>query len=73
MDLSHVIWHKSRHSGEGANCVEVAVTDAAQAGTERLYLVRDSKNPEGTVLAIAVAEWYAFIGSVKRGEFDGLG
>lgn len=71
--MSQVAWRKSHRSGGGANCVEVAVTDAAQAGTERRYVVRDSKNREGTVLALAAAEWDAFIGSVKRGGFGDLG
>lgn len=72
MDLSRVTWRKSRRSGEGANCVEIAVADAAQIDAERLFLVRDSKNPEGAILAFAPAEWNAFINDVKNGRFDHL-
>ncbi|WP_405084823.1 DUF397 domain-containing protein [Microbispora sp. NBC_01389] len=76
--LSRVTWRKSRRSGNGSNCVEIAVGDAAEAGTEhkadarRLFLVRDSKNPDGPVLAFTQSEWDAFVGGVKDGEFDDL-
>ncbi|MEU8194998.1 DUF397 domain-containing protein [Microbispora amethystogenes] len=76
--LSRVTWRKSRRSGNGSNCVEIAVADAAEAGTEhkadarRLFLVRDSKNPDGPILAFTPSEWDAFVGGVKDGEFDDL-
>lgn len=63
MDLSRVTWRKSRRSGNGANCVEVAHT-----GTT--FLVRDSKNPEGAKLTCTPTEWQAFIGGLKDGKFD---
>jgi len=72
MDLSRVTWRKSRRSGNGSNCVEVAVVDAARTEDERLFLVRDSKNPEGAILAFPPAEWDAFISGVKNGRFDHL-
>jgi len=59
--------------------VEVTVTndpaDAPnhKAGSGRLILMRDSKNPDGPVLALTEAEWRAFIAGVKDGEFDDLG
>ncbi|WP_405393436.1 DUF397 domain-containing protein [Microbispora hainanensis] len=71
-------WRKSRRSGNGSNCVEIAVVDAAQVraqykvDAERLYLVRDSKDPDGSVLAFTPSEWDAFVGGVKDGEFDDL-
>ncbi len=68
-------WHKASHSSDGSNCVEVTVTydtaDAGhKAGAEKLYLMRDSKNPDGPVLKFTQAEWDAFILGVKDGEFD---
>ena len=72
MDLSQVTWRKSRRSGNGANCVEVAVANSVPVGAERLFLVRDSKNPEGAILSFAPNEWDAFISGVKNGRFDHL-
>jgi len=72
MDLSRVTWRKSRHSGNGANCVEFAVIEQ-EVGAKRLFLVRDSKNPDGEVLAFAPDEWDAFISGIKSGRFDHLG
>ncbi|MEV5409743.1 DUF397 domain-containing protein [Thermopolyspora sp. NPDC052614] len=72
MDLSAVTWRKSHRSGNGANCVEVAVTNIAKTASGRLFLVRDSKKPQGSVLAFTPVEWDAFIGGVKSGEFDHL-
>jgi hypothetical protein len=64
VDLSRAVWTKSVRSGGNCdNCVEVAFVDDAIA-------VRDSKNPNGGVLVYTRAEWDAFIGGVKDGEFD---
>ncbi|GAA1504374.1 hypothetical protein GCM10009827_017070 [Dactylosporangium maewongense] len=53
-----------RTACEGAGtCVEVA-TLANQV------LVRDSKDPNGAVLAFTVSEWSDFVAGVKRGVFD---
>jgi hypothetical protein len=46
------------------NCVEVAGL------AEDTIRVRDSKNPKGKVLKFTPAEWDAFIGGVRNGEFD---
>jgi Domain of unknown function (DUF397) len=71
-----------RESGPEAGdteSVEITVTDDAaaapkhKAGAGRLILMRDSKNPDGPVLAFTEAEWRAFIAGVKDGEFDDLG
>lgn len=65
MDLSNAMWHKSSYSGgNGGNCVEVA---ELPGGTRA---VRDSKNPDGTVLAFAADEWRTFVAGVKDGEFS---
>lgn len=67
-------WHSAGH-GSDASSVEVTVTyDTSgarhKAGAEKLYLMRDAKNPDGPVLAFTPAEWEAFILGVKGGEFD---
>jgi len=77
VDLSHITWRKSRRSGNGPNCVEIAMADVhaadkREAEAEPLFLIRDSKNPDGAVLAFAPAEWSAFISRIKSGEFDHL-
>jgi hypothetical protein len=57
-------WRKSSHSeGGGGQCVEVA------AG-ERRVAVRDSKDPDGAVLAVAPSGWASLLADVKAGSFD---
>lgn len=73
-DLSRVEWRKSSFSGTENNCVEVAVVDAIvsvhRAGGERLYVLRDSKDPAGAKLYFTPSEFRAFIAGAKCGEFD---
>ena len=57
-------WIKSSLSYAAGNCVEVASLPDDEVG------VRDSKNTEGPVLRFTPAEWHAFIGGVRNGEFD---
>jgi hypothetical protein len=58
-------WRKSTLSSGSDNCVEVGVADDGTIG------VRDSKqHGSGPVLAFTPSEWEAFIGGVRRGEFD---
>jgi len=62
-DLANVTWRKStRSSGSGA-CVEVAMLG------DKSVALRHSKNPGGAVLVFTPAEWGAFIGGAKDGEF----
>ncbi|GAA4187812.1 hypothetical protein GCM10022252_22040 [Streptosporangium oxazolinicum] len=65
MDLSAAVWRKSsRSSDNGGQCVEVA-TNLPNA-----VAVRDSKDPHGPKLRFTPAQWRAFVGGVKSGEFD---
>jgi Domain of unknown function (DUF397) len=57
-------WMKSSLSSYNGNCVEVAGL------TGDTIRVRDSKHPTGAVLNFTPAEWDAFIGGVRGGEFD---
>jgi Domain of unknown function (DUF397) len=52
-----IVWHTSSYSGSA--CVEVR---PAPAGV----LVRDSKNADGPMLAVATTAWRAFITAVTR-------
>ena len=62
-DITRVAWKKSTQSNGSGNCVEVAVTPDG-------VLIRDSKDPEGAILTFTPAEWRAFVGGAKDGEFD---
>jgi hypothetical protein len=57
-------WRKSTRSDGGDNCVEVAFATNGAVG------VRDSKDTTGPVLRFTPAEWDAFTGGVRDGEFD---
>ncbi|WP_327067074.1 DUF397 domain-containing protein [Kitasatospora sp. NBC_01302] len=55
-------WIKSRHSGGGGNCVEVALN------LPRHIPLRDSKNPTGPALLLSPAAFGSFLAAVKRGD-----
>ena len=58
------VWRKSsRSSGGSGQCVEVAVTSAAVG-------VRDTKNRAAGHFEVSPAQWEAFTGKVKAGDFD---
>ncbi|MFI0445813.1 DUF397 domain-containing protein [Actinomadura sp. 6N118] len=64
MDLSTVIWRKSSYSmPAGEDCVEVAWAAPVHA-------VRDSKDPDGPVLAFGHEGWASFLSSVKAHDHD---
>ncbi|HEY4850964.1 MAG TPA: DUF397 domain-containing protein [Streptosporangiaceae bacterium] len=65
MDLSRAEWRKASYSSSnGGTCVEVA------RNLPGVVAVRDSKDPEGPVLAFSFAEWRAFAAGLKAGQFD---
>ena len=58
---SAVTWRTSSYSGtNGGQCVEVG-NDA------HLIAVRDSKDPDGSMLAFAADTWAAFAERIKAG------
>jgi len=61
---SAIDWRKSSISQANGSCVEVSGL------TGQLIRVRDSKNAKGPVLGFTPAEWDAFLGGVRNGEFD---
>ncbi|WP_184879655.1 DUF397 domain-containing protein [Sphaerisporangium siamense] len=72
MDAFAIKWRKSsRSSGQGGNCVEVALSNpiAARGGSGGpRRLVRDSKRPDDIVLAFCPAGWYDFLRAIKDGS-----
>lgn len=62
--VSSDAWIKSSLSAYNGNCVEVAGL------ADDIIRVRDSKHPGRAVLNFTQAEWDAFVGGVRNGEFD---
>jgi Domain of unknown function (DUF397) len=60
-----LIWLWLRASCEDGSCVEVASAGDGVA-------MRDSKNQDGPILQFTRAEWAAFLGGAKAGDFDHL-
>ena len=61
MDMSSAIWRTSSYSGaNGGNCIEIAAA-------ARTVVVRDSKDPDGPVLAFRPNDWQRFADRVKAG------
>ena len=60
-------WIKSSLSFANGNCVEVANLPGDEIG------IRDSKDSEGPVLRFTPDEWHAFLGGIRKGEFDSFG
>ena len=58
---SQLAWQRSTRCASGS-CVEVAKIDTT-------YVMRDSKDPDGPILAFTKAEWDAFVSGVLAGDF----
>jgi hypothetical protein len=55
-------WRKSTYSdANGGDCVEVASAD--------IVMVRDTRDRDGAVLAVAVEAWQRFTASLKQRKF----
>ncbi len=62
--LSGASWVKSSRSGPtGGNCVEVAFL------ADGNIAMRNSRQPDGPSLVFTQAEWDAFLGGARDGEF----
>jgi Domain of unknown function (DUF397) len=59
-------WIESSLSYANGDCVQAARLPDGRIG------LRDSKNTAGPVLFFTTAEWSAFLGGVRNGEFDEL-
>jgi hypothetical protein len=59
MSDHNAVWRRSIRSGAGANCIEVAAVPGR-------VLVRDSKDPDGPVLAVDSAAWRTFLRCLPR-------
>jgi len=67
MDVTDVRWRKASYSNSNGSCVEVGVKRTSAGET---YLVRDTKDRSGPMLAFTTDEWNSFTAGVKDGEFD---
>ncbi|MGH3719202.1 MAG: DUF397 domain-containing protein [Pseudonocardiaceae bacterium] len=81
--LRHPAWRKSSYSSDQYNCVEVAALgwrtsshSTSQYNCVQVALggpaigVRDSKNPDGPVLAVPTARWSSFLRAVATNDLD---
>ena len=59
--LRHPAWRKSSYSSDQYNCVQVAL-DGPKIG------VRDSKHPDGLVLAVTSGCWGLFLTGITTGR-----
>lgn len=55
---STLSWRQSNASADGGNCVEIA-------SEEQFVLVRDSRNPSGTILEFPPSQWTSFLRRVR--------
>jgi Domain of unknown function (DUF397) len=62
-DDSRREWRRSARSYGTGNCLEVAALG-------QRVVIRDSKNPMGTVLPITPAQWNAFVACVRSDGLD---
>jgi hypothetical protein len=56
-DTTGIKWLKSSASGT-TNCVEVAIKNG-------FVLIRDSKNPDGSILVVVAGKWSSFLDQIR--------
>ncbi|MGV9664600.1 DUF397 domain-containing protein [Nocardia niigatensis] len=66
IDRSNLLWRKSTFSNPSGNCVEMAPMSDGQVA------VRNSRDPEGSLIVYTRPEIDAFLRGAKSGEFDDL-
>ncbi|MEU6332772.1 DUF397 domain-containing protein [Streptomyces sp. NPDC047049] len=64
--METLTWVKSSYSGEQGQCVEVADARAARG----VMAIRDSKDPQGPILAFSPAAFTEFITDASAGAYD---
>jgi Domain of unknown function (DUF397) len=60
-EYSALTWHRSRASAGAGECVEVAKSGSS-------VLARDSRDRQGVVLEVTVAQWLGLVRRVKSGD-----
>lgn len=63
LDLSNAEWLRAEESEGEEEAIEIAFVDEYIA-------MRNSAEPDGTILVFTQAEWDAFVLGAKDGEFD---
>jgi Domain of unknown function (DUF397) len=64
-ERASLAWLKAQCSTVNGQCVEIASIAGKIA-------IRDSKDPNGTILVYTSAEFRAFLDGARNGEFDSL-
>lgn len=59
-----------RSDDQGSACVKVAEAGRACEVDRRVVAVRDSKDPDGPMLAFGMADWQELSSRIKLGVFD---
>jgi hypothetical protein len=68
LDLTHAEWQRPGTSESLNGCPEIALVPHSDGVT--YVAMRNSADPEGTILVFTPGEWDAFIAGAKDGEFD---
>jgi hypothetical protein len=64
-ERASLAWLKAQSSTHNGACVEIA----SAAGK---IAIRDSKDPDGSILVYTPTEFKAFLNGARNGEFDSL-
>jgi hypothetical protein len=64
-ERASLAWRRARSSTHNGQCVEVASASGK-------IVIRDSKDPDGPILAYVPGVFRAFLDDARNREFDGL-